>query len=185
MNVRLQFWWGKKRPSFLRAGVESGSRNSIFMRQQRFWRSGWWAARRWNWRRSRVRRSRRGGDSMWVCRNINSFERDESEPFQEAHLGVPSKQSKAISVSALSLESLSHRLVSFVPSLVFIKLRKSCYVHWPTVRWFRWGLTTSNLTFQNRKKPAQDAHFQPRTTPFKLLAFALRDIYSSRSPTSP
>ena len=58
---------------------------------------------------------------MWVCRNINPFERDESESFQEAHLRVPSKQSKAISVSALSLESLSHRLVSFVPSLVFSK----------------------------------------------------------------
>ena len=43
---------------------------------------------------------------MWVCRNINSFERDESEPFQEAHLGVPSKQSKAISVPALPSESL-------------------------------------------------------------------------------
>jgi hypothetical protein len=43
---------------------------------------------------------------MWVCRDINSFESDESKSFQEAHLGVPSKQSKAISVPALSSESL-------------------------------------------------------------------------------
>ena len=53
-----------------------------------------------------VRRSRLGGDSMWVCRDNNSFERDESESFQEVHLGVPSKQSKAISIPALSSESL-------------------------------------------------------------------------------
>lgn len=43
---------------------------------------------------------------MWVCRDINSFESDESKSFLEAHLGVPSKQSKAISVPALSSESL-------------------------------------------------------------------------------